>query len=244
MIPVNTAPMGSPAKFTPAPWYYSPLLQPSPQHVIGKNINRVKSEFVSSIDTVGKSLKVKKTVILATSKASLISQTPLEVSLESINHPPDRRLFNQTSQTVGILLEGTFSSVFKNRMTTSFGMNTAEIKAESETTKMIVIADGNLMANKYRMTNGKFETMELGYDQFSKQTFGNKAFLLNSVHYLCDDKGLMALRANDFKIRLLDKVKWREEKFQWQLLNMVLPLLLIGLLGIAYVYVRKRIYNS
>ncbi len=244
MIMVNTAPAGTQAKFTPAPWYFSPLLSPSENHVISRNLNRVKAEFVSSIDTVGKPEQMRKTVILASSAYSLVKSTPLEISLASINNPPDRRLFNQPSQPVGVLLEGTFTSVFKNRMVESFGVTASEVKTESEPTKMIVFSDGNLIANQYRFVGGVPEFMPLGYDRSSQQTFGNKAFLMNAVNYLCDDQGLMELRSRVFKIRMLDKVRIQEEKTFWQLLNILIPLLLIGLFGAVYIYVRNRKYNS
>ena len=45
-----------------------------------------------------------------------MTEAPVEVSLASVNNPPDQRLFRQPSQIVGLLLEGKFTSVFKNRM--------------------------------------------------------------------------------------------------------------------------------
>jgi ABC-2 type transport system permease protein len=242
LIPVNTAPAGSPAKFTPSPWYYSPLLIPSENHVISRNLNRVKAEFVSSVDTVGKQAAVRKTVILTTSAYSLVVQAPIEVSLASINNPPDRRLFRQPAQPVGVLLEGTFTSVFKNRIVDSFGVKSSEVKGESQPTKMIVFADGNLIANKYRLRNGTPEFLALGYDQYSQQTFGNKDLLTNAVNYLCDDLGLMDLRSRVFKIRLLDKVRMKEAKLSWQMINVILPLLLIAVFGSVYIYLRRKRY--
>ena len=242
-ILVNTAPAGTPAKFTPAPWYFSPLLIPSENHVISRNMNRVKAEFVSSVDTVGKQEQMRKTVILASSPYSQVSNTPMEINLASINNPPDRRLFSQPSQPVGVLLEGTFTSVFKNRMVDSFGAKSSEIKVESEPTKMIVFSDGNMIANQYRFVGGVPEFMELGYDRTSKQTFGNKAFLMNAVNYLCDDQGLMELRSRVFKIRLLDKVRLQEEKTYWQMINVLIPLVLIAVFGAVYIYVRTRKYK-
>ncbi|HET6558943.1 MAG TPA: gliding motility-associated ABC transporter substrate-binding protein GldG [Prolixibacteraceae bacterium] len=243
MIPVNTAPANQPAKFTPAPWYFSPLLIPSENHVISRNLNRVKAEFVSPIDTVGKTENMRKTVILTTSPYSLVSETPMEVSLASVNNPPDRRLFRQPAQPVGVLLEGTFSSVFTNRMVSSYGVKASEIKNESEPTRMIVFSDGNLVANKYRFTGGAPEFLPMGYDQYSQQTFGNKALLLNAVNYLSDDQGLMELRSRVFKIRMLDKVKLREGKTTWQTINVMVPLLLIALFGGIYTFVRRRRYK-
>jgi ABC-2 type transport system permease protein len=240
LIPLTT---GSSTKFTPAPWYYSPLLIPSENHVISKSLNRIKGEFVSSIDTVGKGDQVRKTIILATSPYSLVSETPVEVSLASANNPIDRKLFRQPSQAVGVLLEGTFTSVYKNRMVDSFGVKSSGVKTESQPTKMIIFADGNLVANQYRILAGVPEYMPLGYDRFSKQTFGNKALLLNAVNYLCDDEGLMELRSRVFKIRLLDKVRLKEGKLMWQLLNVLFPILLISAFGAVYVYVRRRKYK-
>jgi len=244
LIPVNTAPAGSPAKFTPAPWYYSPLLIPSGNHVISKNISRVKAEFVSSIDTVGKNEQVRKTIILSSSAHTQVIKAPVEISLAITNNPADSRLFREPSQPVGVLLEGTFTSVFKNRMVGSVGGNSSEMKTESQSTKMIVFSDGNMIANQFRLTGGTPEYMPLGYDRLSKQTFGNKDLLLNAVNYLCDDSGLMELRSQVFKIRLLDKVKVKENKLKWQLLNVVAPLLVISVFGVIYVFLRRRKYAN
>jgi len=82
--------------------------------------------------------------------------------------------------------------------------------------------------------------MQLGYDRYSKQVYGNKALLLNAVNYLSDDEGLMELRSRVFKIRLLDKVRMKEGKLMWQLINVLIPNLLISVFGAVYVYVRRR----
>ena len=244
MIPVNTSPVGSAPKFTPAPWYYSPLLSPAPNHVIGRNLNRVKSEFVSSIDTVGKNPFIKKTVILHTSNNARTIRTPEQISLQSINNPPARELFQQKQVPAGILLEGQFPSVFKNRMTEEFNPSGLPVLSESSPAKMIVLADGNLIANQVSQRNGQTQTRPLGYDNYSRQTFGNKEFLVNAVNYLCDDTGIMSLRSRVFKLRLLDKVKLREEKRFWQLVNIGAPLLLISLLGFIFNYIRRRKYHG
>ncbi|MCW0482997.1 gliding motility-associated ABC transporter substrate-binding protein GldG [Gaoshiqia sediminis] len=244
MIPVNTAPVGSAPKFTPAPWYYSPLLTPAQSHVISRNLNRLKAEFVSSIDTVGQHIDVKKTVILHTSTYSRIVKTPEEISLQSINNPPSRNLFQQSLVPVGVLLEGQFSSAFKNRITEDFNTTHIEFLPESKPAKIIVLADGSLIANQVSRRNGQTQTRPLGYDNFSQQTFGNKEFLVNAVNYLCDDTGIMSLRSRVFKLRLLDKVKVREEKFFWQLLNLLAPLALISLFGLIFNFVRKRKYRG
>ncbi len=244
MIPLNVAPAGSQkASYKAFPWYYSPMLLPSEEHVIGRNIRRIKSEFISSIDTVGHSEKIKRQVILSTSAHSRILNVPLQVSFASVNNPPASELFNHPSVPVGVLLEGQFLSVFKNRMVEPLGFSSSEIKTESENTRMIVLADGNLIANQYSMRTGKPEIMPLGYDIYSKQTFGNKEFVVNAVNYLCDDSGLMALKSRVFKIRLLDKVKINEQKLMWQLVNLLIPIGVVLLFGVLFNFLRARRYK-
>jgi ABC-2 type transport system permease protein len=99
---------------------------------------------------------------------------------------------------------------------------------------MIVIADGRLIANNVDYSASPPRIQALGYDRVSGRTFGNKEFLMNAIYYLNDDRGVMQLRNRNQKMRLLDKVKLREEKGFWQLLNVVVPLLLVGLFGVIY----------
>ena len=244
LIPVNTSPVASQPKFTPAPWYYSPLLTPSDDHVISRNLNRLKSEFVSSIDTVGKNPEIRKSVILHTSAYSRKIGTPEQISLQSINSPPAQELFHVPNIPVGVLLEGCFPSVFNNRMTREFNPLGIEVLDKSQPAKQIILADGSLIANKVSRRNGQVRTQPLGYDEYSQQTFGNKAFLLNAVNYLCDNSGIMELRSRVFKIRLLDKVRLREDKTFWQVLNVVLPLLIIVVFGLVFHFVRIRKYRG
>ncbi|MGQ7870983.1 gliding motility-associated ABC transporter substrate-binding protein GldG [Sunxiuqinia sp. sy24] len=243
MIPVNTSPVGSAPKYTPAPWYYSPLLKPSQSHVLSRNLNQLKAEFVSTIDTVGKDPAIQKYVVLQTSSYSRKIQTPLEVSLQSINQPPSESVFNEKHLMIGVLLEGQFSSVFQNRMLDDFNTQKIEVMNRSEPARMIVLADGSLIANQVSRRNGQIQTLPLGYDRYSQQTFGNKEFLVHAISYLCDETGIMSLRSQAFKIRLLDKVKIRENRLFWQLFNVLVPLVFISLLGLIFSLVRRRKYS-
>jgi len=242
-IKVNTALMGQPPKYSTVPWYFSPLLTPSQNHPIGKNVNRVLSEFVSSIALVSENDSRKSTVILTSSPYARSNQSPMMVNLSMIDAPPARSLFNKQFIPTGILTEGKFISVFKNRMVKEFGIdNHTPFIAESPATKMIFISDGGLMANKLSYKDGKYIPLPLGYDKVSNITFGNKEFLVNAVHYLCDDSGLMNLRSRTMQMRLLDKVKLREQKLFWQLFNVVLPVLLILIAGLIFWLLRHRKY--
>ncbi|MFW5755576.1 MAG: gliding motility-associated ABC transporter substrate-binding protein GldG, partial [Tangfeifania sp.] len=117
------------------------------------------------------------------------------------------------------------------------------VRDESVPTKMVIIADGGLIANNVDYSASPPRIQELGYDRVSGRTFGNKEFLMNTIYYLNDDRGIMQLRNRNQKMRLLDKVKLREEKAFWQWLNVLLPLLLTGLFGVIYNLLRRYRYS-
>lgn len=240
---VNTAPPGNPPQFTLHPWYYSPLLTPSDNHPLSRNLNRIHSEFVSSVDTISGNPEVRKHVILSTSPYARVVQTPSTISLRNIDNPPARELFNQSFIPAGVLLEGSFTSVFQNRMIESIGVTDAKVITQSQPTKMIVLADGGMIENAVDNSTDPPGIQELGLDRVSGQVFGNKEFLINAVHYLNDNQGIMHLRSRTQQLRLLDKVRLREEKSTWQWLNVLSPILLTVGWGIIYNVLRRRRFS-
>ena len=181
-------------------------------------------------------------MILSTSPYARKVKAPSSVSLQNINNPPARELFTQANIPVGVLLEGEFTSAFKNRMVENFGFNSATVVSESKPTQMIVIADGGLIKNKVNYSTNPPKIQELGYDRVGKQVFGNKEFLVNAIYYLSDGQGIMQLRGRTLKMRLLDKVVLREEKAFWQWLNVLAPLLLVLIFGFVYNLTRRYRY--
>lgn len=240
---VNTAPAASTAQWNLFPWYYSPLLIPADNHPLSRNLNRIYTEFVSSVDTVSEDNNLKKSIILTTSPYARRVKSPSQVSLENIKNPPARELFTQSFIPVGILVEGEFTSVFQNRMIENFGIANVDFQTISKPTKMVFIADAGLVANKVNYAQQPPQIQELGYDRVSKQTFGNKEFLLNTVSYLNDETGIMQLRNRTVQLRLLDKVKLREEKSFWQLINVLAPLVVVLLFGVGYNIIRRYRYS-
>ena len=245
MIPITVRGAGGEPKIIPAPWLYSPLLVPQPNHPISRNMNVVQGEFVSSIDTVNSQLNINRTILLRTSRYAKADQVPVFVSLGFVNETPDRNTFTQSFMPVAIIQEGIFESVFQNRMMPQdISPQPLEVKTESQPTKMIVVADGDLIKNEVRFKNSNPKIMPLGYDQLSGQTFGNKDFILNAVNYLCDDSGWMNLRARSYTLRLLDKNKVADESLYWKIINIVLPLLIILALGLVFTFYRRYRYKA
>lgn len=241
-IPIVTGVVGNQPKTEMFPWFFFPLLTPANNHPIVNNLNALKGEFVSTIDTIAKK-GIRKTPLLKTSQYSKVSSTPTRVSLEIVRFEPDQTQFNKGRQLTAVLLEGKFESVYKNRLTPQIlNANEISFKEESVLNKMVVVSDGDVAKNHVNNKTGEY--LALGFDRFTRQEFGNKDFMLNVLGYLCDDSGLMTVRSKKLKIRLLDKTVLKNDKFDWQLINTILPIGLILLFGIAHYFDRKKKYTK
>lgn len=243
-IPVKTGNLGDQPQLTYMPWYFFPVLMPTVKNPIVNNLNAVKFEFVSSIDTVG-AKDVTKTILLSTSKYSRILPTPVSISLDIMKEEPDERLFNKSNIPVAVLLEGTFTSCFKNRLNDTISKDKEiDFRETSVPNRMIVISDGDVIKNFVQTSNGTRYPMPLGYDRYTKETFGNKDLLLNCIDYMCDDSGLMEVRSREVKLRLLDKTKTAKQRLMIQLENTGLPVLLVLIFAFVNGYLRRRKYTK
>ena len=240
MIPVNTAIVGNTPHYIPAPWLYYPLMAPQ-KHPLSRNLNLVKGEFVSPLDTVRGNGEISKHILLRTSRYTRTRGAPLLVSLEEIRKPPPEKEFNRPDLITGVLLEGTFESVFRNRLLSAIiPGGYADFKETSVPTRMIVFSDGDIIRNGVRRAGNKWVSLPLGQDRLTQQTYGNKDLIVNAVNYLVDDQNLMELRGREFKLRLLDKEKINDHRLYWEVFNTLLPILLIIVAGIIVNLFRKQ----
>jgi ABC-2 type transport system permease protein len=244
-IPINLAPAGSAPKFVPVPWLYSPLLTPLQSHPVSRNINLVRGDFVSYIDTVGENIQAVRTPLLRTSKFTKSTQVPMMVSLASVNQKPQKEDFSKSFLPVAYAMQGKFPSVFANRpVPKGVRNNSAASTPLSKPTKMVVIADGDIIRNDVKFKDSNPRILPLGYDELTHQTYGNKQFIINAVDYLCDDDGWMELRSRSFTLRLLDKQKLSSETTFWKWLNVILPVLIVVISGIIFIFIRKKRYTK
>ena len=238
-IPVSTGMVGGQSQMNLLPWIYYPILLPDTSQSVVKKLDGVKSEFPSTVDSIGvKGLK--KSFILNTSAFNKVYTTPKPFSLQMISDQLDPRAFQSVPQHVGLIMEGSFPSVFAGRPLPD-GISapfTSDLK--SKPTKMIVIGDGDVFKNQ--VSERDHSPFPLGFDRFSQRTYGNKALLLNIVDYFTDEDNLIVLRNKEVKIRLLDKSKIKLEKARWQFINIVVPLLLLIFFAIFQHYYRKYKY--
>lgn len=238
-IPGPSGYVGDQLQWALQPWVFFPISVPQGEHPIIRNLNGIKFEFASSIDTVSRK-GIKKTVLLSTSAKSRALRTPTQVKLDVMLEEPKPAQFNKPNIPLAVLLEGKFESVFKNRLTTMIKQDpTINFKQDGKESKMVVVSDGDVMRNHINPDGTYLPT---GFDKYTSQQFGNKKFLLNALNYLCDDENLTTIRSRALEIRLLDRKKAEAERTKWQIINVGIPIILIVLFGFINAYLRKKRY--
>ena len=240
-IPVNVGNVAGQGQIQMLPWLFYPILMPLSKHPLVKNLNGIRTEFISTIDTIAVP-GVKKTVLLASSPYNEKLNTPHLLSLQMLEQDVDPKTFQSPPKTVGVLLEGSFKSDFKNRPIPEGFTEKIDVLQQSKPTKMIVISDGDLLKNQINEADGS--PFPLGFDRYTQQTYGNKNFLLNIADYMTDDSGLINLRNKEIKIHLLNRAQIKSRKLYWQILNNALPLGILLLFGIFQQYFRRRKYAA
>lgn len=240
-IPINVGNVAGQRQIQLLPWLFYPILIPISKHPLVKNLDGIRTEFVSTIDTLAIP-DVKKTVLLQSSPFNQTIATPHLISLQMVEQNIDPKTFRNPVKIVGVLLEGRFKSDFKNRPVPEAFTEKIKVLSESKPTKMIVVSDGDILKNQVNEADGS--PFPLGFDRYTQQTYGNKNFLLNIADYMTDDSGLISLRNKEIKIRLLNHAQIKFEKLYWQLLNNLLPLAMLLLFGIFQQYFRRRKYAA
>ena len=216
-------------------WHYYPLLIAANNHPIVTNLDPILLKFPSNMDTLQNGIA--KTILLQSSPFAKSIGTPANISLNELAIEATKEEFNNGTQIFGVLLEGKFKSAYSTRVKPFASDLYNEISAPN---KMIIISDGDIIANEVF----RGEPLPLDQDKWTGQPFGNTSFLLNSVHYLLDDSGIIKLRSKRLQIQFLDKEMAFQEKIYWQIFNLLLPLLILASFGIAFYYIRKRKYSS
>jgi ABC-2 type transport system permease protein len=247
-IPVYVNTIDGQPQFEPKPWYYFPVIIPDTllDHHLLRNLEPMRTHFVSSIDTVGLDPRIKKTILLRTSQYAKSLTHPVEVNLEIIRDEPEMQTFNKPGMAIAVLLEGEFTSNYVNRLSQEFYESDEFVYVgKSKPTKMIVISDGDFIRNEVKEMGDNTQPYPLGYDKYYTEQFtpGNTQFIVNCVNYLCADEDLISLRMREMKVRTLDSTKLKQKMFMWVYVNSFIPVLIIIIIGMLVVLFRKFKYD-
>ncbi len=225
----------SQSQFNQFPWFYAPLVSTEGnEHPIVNNLNRIKFNFANQIDTLKNAAK--KTILLSSSELTKVDGLPRAIQLSDAAKQPIPEQYVAGPQHLAVLLEGQFTSVYNNRVKPVKSDNDITQSAE---TKIIVIADGDVAKND---VDREGRPVELGFDRFTGDLYGNKEYLLNAVNYLLDDAGLLDIRSKEISLGFLDQQKIAKQRTKWQLITILIPLLLLLLFGWLLNYLRKKKY--
>lgn len=227
------------------PFPYYPFLTSNSNHSISKNLDKVLPIFPSSIDTI-KTENITKTVLLATDSNSRFISTPAIVSLNSVKSESDFDLFTSSHVPISVLLEGKFKSLYTNSLSSILNDSVEIISGKKflsssiKDSKQIVLSDADIVMNAISTTDGPLTMGMLPYENYQ---FANKDFFLNCIEYLVGNSGILESRNKDFTLRLLDKQKLKEHKNYWQIINVLVPVVIVFLFGFIFITIRKRKYN-
>ena len=244
-IPVEVGAVGGQSQKQLLPWPYAPLLQPGSDNVIVKNEADVLGQFANSIDTV-EAAGITKIILLSTSGYAYTLPTPARIELNSLQTIDDISKFNRKNIPVAVLLEGHFKSMYANRagktqLDTLKKYNLNFLKESITPGKVIVVADADIVLNQVSETIGP---LPMGTNKYTKIQYANKDFFLNCTEYLANKNNILDARAKDYTLRLLDVKKTIAQRLLWQIVNILLPILLVCFFGLGYQWWRKRKYTK
>jgi ABC-2 type transport system permease protein len=231
---------GTQSQYIELPWFYNPLVVAPNTHPINTNIEKpIRFEYASELEILQTAKSIRKTVLLSSSVLTKIEGTPQLISLDDVNKEPDPKAFSNGAQPLAVLLEGSFESAFKNRVLPDELSDLSFRESATTAAKMVVIADGDLIANAL---DPKGRPLELGFDYLTRASYGNKEFLLNTVNYLLDDKGLINIRSKEIALPFLDTQKTAVQLPKWQALTLGLPLVILLVFGVIFYRIRRQKY--
>ena len=242
-LPIRTGQVAGQAQLEFFRWYYFPLLQAASDHPMVRHMNAIKADFVSSVDATTSAGGIEQIPLLKTSDYTKVSGAPVFISLAMLRQAPDKRMFNSKGKDVAYLLKGSFPSLYANRIPQEIVDDQAtDFMEESKPTAMIVVADGDIIRNQIDIRTRK--PLPLGFDQYTQNTYANKEFIENAISYLVDGEGLIDIRSRELKVRLLDMTKINQERTKWQVINTLIPIMLIISLGFVMAFIRKKKYSK
>lgn len=236
IIPMVVGNMGDKPNIQPMPYRYFPLINNFSSSLITKNIDMVYTKFTASIDPVNGNDGLKKTPLLLTSQYTKVLNAPALITYNEARTDTDETEYLGGVKTVAYLIEGTFKSILQKSFTNS------EIKTTSVPTKILVCSDGDIIVNEIDRKTGN--PYPMGFDRFSQHQYGNQDFVINTLNYLLDEQGLLTAKSKSVGLRPLDKLKVNNQKTKWQLINIVLPLILLLIFGFLRFYYVKNKYTQ
>ncbi len=245
VIPLTTGQVGSNRKPDLFPYPYHLVVTPVADHLTTKNLGPINLLFANSIKAdIGTNTAMKRTPLLESTRYSRYQYLPVGLNFDFLRYDLDPTKFDKGAQTLAVLMEGTFSSMYKNRvneeMLSGFEQIGLKFRAESVPTSMIFVSDGDITKNKVKRDPKGTFVLPAGFNDYNGIYYSNKDFMLNAIEYLLGKDGFIEARGKNVKLRLLDQNKIDEWKQTIQAVNILAPLMFFGIFAAVFLFLRKR----
>lgn len=210
---------------------------------ITSSINSVRFEFANPIEIL-ENPNIKSTVLLATSPYSTLQPSMSLIELSEVAQINTEE-YQMGRIPLAVLLEGNFQSAYAARYERNEFPN---FKDKTVDGKMIIISDGDVAKNHVMLG----QPMRLGEDKYSMRpdnrnqrpvSYDNQNFLLNCVDYLLGETDFLNLKNRKLEIPALNETKVKLDKSTWRMVNLVIPFIIIWIIGIIFIFWRKKAFN-
>ena len=225
------------------PWSYFPIAMPRADDPISGNLSRpVRLLFPSSIDLI-KTPGVTQRILLTSSRQSYVQATPGMVSLRTLYTQLNPALHTDSSQVFAVLLEGALPSYYANRFTPM--SESMRLPNAAKDAKLFIVSDGDFVRNQLNRIVPRIpagEPLPLGFDQFTKRSYGNQDFMMNVIDVMLDQNWLVDIRGREVTERLLDPVKVNDHGMWLRYANLFGPMIIALIWTWLYQRIQKRRY--
>lgn len=247
-IVMGAGPLGNQQNMQVFNWYFAPVAMPlGTSHPITTNLDPVKFDFASRLDTVDVEGILRKTVLLSTSELAREYKAPVRISSSVVELSPAYFSENNLpNQPLAVLVEGEFQSAFEHRLPDTL-KNDPEFAFQSRSvpTAQLMIGDGDIIRNQVKEGPNGPMILPLGYDRNARRViYDNKEFLRNAVSYLLDEEAAISVRSRAIALRPLNAERARSERLGWQAMALALPIGLVLLMGWLFTWRRRYAYGQ
>ncbi len=217
------------AQYIPYPWVYYPIIKPK-DSTIGNDTGPILCRYASPIKAIDN--KLSKFLLLKSSDFIKTSSFPAVISLKKATSKIEPSTFLQKSKAISYLVEGQDYSLFKNRIK-PFKFNGNMEKGKFE---MVIISDGNIAENQ--IDNGI--PLSLGYDKWTNNFYSNKAWIVNVIHFLADNKNYLSTKGKKWNFAFFDISKINKFGSFWKWSLILFPYII----GILNLLISNRLRNK
>ena len=245
-------------------WFYY-VMASTTEHPMAKNVEPVSLKYTSEVEMLKIDNVTVSPILTSSPNSNVTGYAPLVSLGMPLNYGENPELVpNPTAETnkrtLGAVAEGKFQSRFRNRVTDEYIKSVSNDKdlkqykflSNSEKPgRVLLIGNGRFISNSVRLDERGipgpyFPSLSADEEMtmYSRKyvLIGNQEFFQNMVDYMMGEGSVLGLRSRKVDIYALDKNKIKKDGQFYKLMNIIIPLLIVGVLAVFMLYYRKRKY--